>query len=86
MKGVVSNFAKLYDAPFFPFRSLSERAIDLGLTAVTSMTGEQYLAANNASDSHFLIAALLTTSRLEPRSLLISFKLQHVSIMGKISI
>ncbi|KAL3426228.1 prenylcysteine oxidase [Phlyctema vagabunda] len=47
MKTTVGKFLKLYDAPFFPFRSLSDRALDLGLTAVTSMTGEQFLAANN---------------------------------------
>jgi prenylcysteine oxidase/farnesylcysteine lyase len=47
MKSTVSGFRKLYEAPFFPFRSLSDRALDLGLISVTSVTGEQYLAANN---------------------------------------
>ncbi|KAF4631191.1 hypothetical protein G7Y89_g6938 [Cudoniella acicularis] len=47
MKSTVGKFQKLYEAPFFPFRSLSDRALDLGLTAVTSMTGEQYLAQNS---------------------------------------
>lgn len=49
MKSVVSNFGKLYEEPFFPFRDLTQRVVDLGLSAVTSMTGEQYLAANNVS-------------------------------------
>lgn len=46
MQSTIGPFRKLYEAPFFPFRSLSDRAHDLGLTSVTSMTGEQYLAAN----------------------------------------
>lgn len=49
MKATVGKFLKLYDAPFFPFRSLSDRALDLDLTPVTSMTGEQLLAENNVS-------------------------------------
>lgn len=47
MKATVGKFLKLYEAPFFPFRSLSGRAFDLDLTAVTAMTGDQYLASNN---------------------------------------
>ena len=47
MKKTVGKFRKLYEYPFFPFRSLSDRALDLDLTSVTSMTGEQFLAANN---------------------------------------
>jgi len=47
MKSTVGSFRKLYEAPFFPFRSLSGRAYDLGLTAITGVTGEQLLAANN---------------------------------------
>ncbi len=46
MKKVVGKFRKLYEAPFFPFRSLSERALDLELVGVTAVTGEQLLAAN----------------------------------------
>ena len=49
MKSTVAKFLKLYEAPFFPFRSLSERVIDLGLVEVTSVTGEQFLTANNVS-------------------------------------
>lgn len=48
-KTVVGAFRKMYDPPFFPFRSLSERALDLGLTAVTSMTGKDYLESNGIS-------------------------------------
>jgi prenylcysteine oxidase / farnesylcysteine lyase len=49
VKDVAAKFLKLYEYPFFPFRSLSDRALDLDLTPVTSMTGEQFLAANNVS-------------------------------------
>ena len=47
MQSTVGKFRKLYEYPFFPFRSLSDRALDLDLTSVTAVTGEQYLAANN---------------------------------------
>ncbi|KAM3069996.1 hypothetical protein ACMFMG_003967 [Clarireedia jacksonii] len=51
MKTVVGNFLKLYERPFFPFRSLSDRVEELGLQAVTSVTGEQYLTANGIGSS-----------------------------------
>lgn len=46
MKSTIGKFRKLYAYPFFPFRSLSDRALDLDLISVTSLTGEQLLAAN----------------------------------------
>lgn len=49
MQSTVAKFRKLYEYPFFPFRSLSDRALDLELTSVTSVTGEQFLAANKVS-------------------------------------
>jgi prenylcysteine oxidase / farnesylcysteine lyase len=49
MRSTVEKFLKLYEPPFFPFRSLSDRALDLDLTWVTAVTGEQFLAANNVS-------------------------------------
>lgn len=49
MKSTVGKFQKLYETPFFPFRSLSDRALDLELIAVTSITGEQLLKANDVS-------------------------------------
>jgi prenylcysteine oxidase / farnesylcysteine lyase len=49
MRSTVGKFIKLYEPPFFPFRSLSDRALDLDLTGVTAVTGEQFLAANNVS-------------------------------------
>jgi prenylcysteine oxidase / farnesylcysteine lyase len=47
MKSTVGKFLKMYESPYFPFRSLSQTAYDLGLTNVTSETGEQFLNANN---------------------------------------
>jgi prenylcysteine oxidase / farnesylcysteine lyase len=49
MRTTVAKFLKLYEPPFFPFRSLSDRALDLDLTPVTAVTGEQFLTANNVS-------------------------------------
>jgi prenylcysteine oxidase / farnesylcysteine lyase len=49
MRSTVGKFLKLYEPPFFPFRSLSDRALDLELTWVTAVTGEEFLAANNVS-------------------------------------
>ncbi|KAH7369965.1 Prenylcysteine lyase-domain-containing protein [Rhexocercosporidium sp. MPI-PUGE-AT-0058] len=46
-KSIVGKFLKLYEFPFFPFRSLSDRALDLDLISITSQTGEQLLAANS---------------------------------------
>ncbi|KUJ14755.1 Prenylcysteine oxidase [Mollisia scopiformis] len=47
MQSTVGKFRKLYEFPFFPFRSLSDRVFDLGLTEVTALTGEQLLKDNN---------------------------------------
>ena len=49
VKSASTKFFKLYEPPFFPFRSLSDKALDLDLISITSMTGEQYLTANKAS-------------------------------------
>ncbi len=43
----ISNFLRIYNAPYFPFQSLTQRAQEMGLTAVTGVTGEQFLDANN---------------------------------------
>lgn len=47
MKSTIGKFMKLYEPPFFPFRSLSERAMELDLTSITSKTGEQLLEENS---------------------------------------
>lgn len=51
MKSTVGKFLKMYSEPYFPFRDLSETAYELGLTDVTAVTGEQYLAANNIGEA-----------------------------------
>lgn len=47
MKKTVGKFLQMYDEPYFPFRSLSETAFELGLTEITATTGTQLLAENN---------------------------------------
>ncbi|KAL5354025.1 hypothetical protein ACLOAV_000110 [Pseudogymnoascus australis] len=47
MKATVAKFLKLYEAPFFPFRSLSERVVELDLVSATGVTGDQLLEANS---------------------------------------
>lgn len=46
VKSTVGTFLKLYEAPYFPFRSLTQRVFELGLNKITAVTGEQYLAEN----------------------------------------
>ncbi|KAH7155126.1 hypothetical protein B0J13DRAFT_544830 [Dactylonectria estremocensis] len=47
VQSVISRFTQMYEAPHFPFSSLSEKAFELGLLDVTGVTGEQFLAQNN---------------------------------------
>ncbi len=46
MKATVGRFLKLYEEPYFPFRSLSNRAEELRLLSSTGVTGEQLLKEN----------------------------------------
>ncbi|KAI5202888.1 putative prenylcysteine lyase [Aureobasidium subglaciale] len=46
MKATVGKFLKMYDEPYFPWKSLSQVAYDLGLTDATAFTGEQFLEKN----------------------------------------
>lgn len=50
-KSTVNTFLKLYDAPYFPFRSLSTRAFELDLARVTGVTGKQFLADSGISEA-----------------------------------
>ncbi|KAK4985467.1 hypothetical protein LTR50_005952 [Elasticomyces elasticus] len=50
MRGTVSKFFSMYDEPYFPFADLTQVAYDLGLTAVTAVTGEQYLREHGIAD------------------------------------
>ncbi|KAK8922602.1 Farnesylcysteine lyase [Metarhizium anisopliae] len=47
VKSAVGTFLRLYETPYFPFRSLTQRAFELGLLRLTGVTGEQYLRDNN---------------------------------------
>ncbi|KAF4449749.1 prenylcysteine oxidase/farnesylcysteine lyase [Fusarium austroafricanum] len=40
---MIEEFLKLYEAPYFPFKSLSKRAEQTGFTEITGMTGAQLL-------------------------------------------
>lgn len=84
MKASVGKFRKLYDASFFPFRSLSDRALDLDLISVTSLTGEQFLAANNVRELSLQCLKLLIHLRSVHLSPPTSYRLARVSIMDRI--
>lgn len=47
----LATFTKLYEEPYFPFRSLSTRAFELDLAQITGATGQQFLADNGISAS-----------------------------------
>ena len=46
VKATIGTFLKMYEAPVFPFTSLTRVANDLGLVAITSASGESFLAQN----------------------------------------
>ncbi len=47
VKDTRSKFLNLYKAPFFPFRSLTQRAYELDLAELTGLTGAQFLTKNS---------------------------------------
>ncbi|OAA65292.1 prenylcysteine oxidoreductase [Niveomyces insectorum RCEF 264] len=59
MHATVDRFLNLYNAPYFPFRSLTSRAYELELTYVTGQTGQQFLEQNKVAGpfSHDIIQA-----------------------------
>lgn len=46
MHKTIAKFLKLYSAPYFPFKSLTERVYELELLEETSVTGEEFLRKN----------------------------------------
>ncbi|KAL1301648.1 hypothetical protein AAFC00_005870 [Neodothiora populina] len=50
MKSTVGKFLKMYNEPYFPWSSLSDVAHEVGLTGVTSSTGEQFLTQNSVGE------------------------------------
>lgn len=49
MESTIASFLEIYNRPNFPFKSLTETAMNLGLTAFTGVTGAQLLQLNNVS-------------------------------------
>ncbi|KAJ5095608.1 hypothetical protein NUU61_004964 [Penicillium alfredii] len=49
VKSVVGRFLRLYNAPFFPFRSLSEAAAAADLLNTTASSGDDFLQGNQIS-------------------------------------
>lgn len=49
MQKTTGTFFKLYEKPYFPFRSLSTRAFELDLAKITGVTGQQFLTDNGIS-------------------------------------
>ncbi|KAI4280692.1 MAG: hypothetical protein L6R38_004239 [Xanthoria sp. 2 TBL-2021] len=49
MKRTVGSFLKMYRAPYFPFKSIAETAVDLDLLGTTTATGQHFLEANGVS-------------------------------------
>ena len=49
MKETVNKFLSMYDKPHFPWSSLSQVVQDVGLTAITAETGEQFLNEHKIS-------------------------------------
>lgn len=50
MKATTAKFFSMYNEPIFPFKSLTQVLQDVGLTAVTAATGEQYLSEDGISN------------------------------------
>ncbi|EPS39133.1 hypothetical protein H072_7066 [Dactylellina haptotyla CBS 200.50] len=47
VKKTVGQFLKMYDEPVFPWKSLTQTALDLELISATTSTGLQFLKSNN---------------------------------------
>lgn len=50
MKSIVGRFLRLYEEPIFPFQSLTEAAVTLGLINATASPGADFLQRNQISD------------------------------------
>ncbi|KAI8306496.1 hypothetical protein K4K61_004423 [Colletotrichum sp. SAR11_59] len=60
VQSTVDTFLQLYEAPHFPFRSLTQRAFELDLLKATSVTGKEFLANNDIGElfsDHIIQAA-----------------------------
>jgi prenylcysteine oxidase / farnesylcysteine lyase len=50
MKSTVAKFLKMYEEPLFPWKSLTEVAMQVGLLDATATTGQQFLRSNNVGE------------------------------------
>ncbi|KAF2144792.1 uncharacterized protein K452DRAFT_316712 [Aplosporella prunicola CBS 121167] len=50
MKKTVGKFLEMYAAPHFPFKSLSDKAHELGLVEASAATGEEFLRKNGIGE------------------------------------
>ncbi|KAL8674292.1 MAG: hypothetical protein Q9168_001285 [Polycauliona sp. 1 TL-2023] len=50
VKKTVGSFLKIYEAPYFPFKSITETAADLDLLSATTVKGQQFLEANGIGE------------------------------------
>ena len=50
MKSTLAKFLTMYDAPVFPWKSLTEVAMQLGLLDATASTGQQFLKDNGVGE------------------------------------
>jgi len=51
MHKTIAKFLNLYEPPYFPFKSLTQRVYELELLDETSLTGEEFLQKNKVSSS-----------------------------------
>jgi prenylcysteine oxidase/farnesylcysteine lyase len=51
MQKTVGKFLNLYEAPHFPFESLTQRTYELELSEEVSLTGEEFLRKNKVSSA-----------------------------------
>lgn len=63
----MTKFRRMYEEPFFPFPSLTERAAELGLLELTGVTGEQLLKANKVRSLPEGISCPPLTSQVDDR-------------------
>lgn len=64
IKSTVANFLQLYQEPHFPFESLTQRALELGLLDITTVTGAEFLASHDVRALKSTTLLILTATDL----------------------
>ena len=88
MESTIAKFLKLYEEPYFPFKSLTQRTHELDLVQSTGVTGDQLLKANNVFSFDDLLCRIPADSvpgRSETCMPMISSRLVPGSTMHQIS-